>query len=135
MQTFLPYPSFAQSAQCLDRQRLGKQRVEALQLLKALNGETKGWVNHPCVKMWKGYEECLILYGLVICQEWGNRGYKDTCLAKILAYRKDGSFTWPSWLGHKAFHDSHKSNLLRKDPVHYSQFGWDVPNNLPYVWN
>lgn len=52
VQTFLPYPDFAQSAQCLDRQRLGKQRVEVLQLLKALKGESKGWKNHPAAKMW-----------------------------------------------------------------------------------
>ena len=34
MQTFLPYPDFARSAAVLDRQRLGKQRVEVLQILK-----------------------------------------------------------------------------------------------------
>lgn len=36
MQTFLPFPDFKQSAQCLDNKRLGKQRVECLQILKAL---------------------------------------------------------------------------------------------------
>lgn len=36
MQTFLPYEDFNQSTAVLDRQRLGKQRVEALQLLKAI---------------------------------------------------------------------------------------------------
>jgi hypothetical protein len=36
MQTFLPYKSFKDSARCLDNKRLGKQRVEALQLLKTL---------------------------------------------------------------------------------------------------
>ena len=33
MQTFLPFPDFQQSAAVLDRVRLGKQRVEALQIL------------------------------------------------------------------------------------------------------
>lgn len=36
MQTFLPYPSFELSARVLDDKRLGKQRVECLQILKAL---------------------------------------------------------------------------------------------------
>ena len=36
MQTFLPYPDFAASAAALDDRRLGKQRVEALQVLRAL---------------------------------------------------------------------------------------------------
>lgn len=36
MQTFLPYASFVASAKCLDNKRLGKQRVECLQILKTL---------------------------------------------------------------------------------------------------
>ena len=36
MQTFLPYPDFAESAKVLDNKRLGKQRVECLQIMKAL---------------------------------------------------------------------------------------------------
>lgn len=34
MQTFLPYSSFEESAKCLDNKRLGKQRVEAKQILE-----------------------------------------------------------------------------------------------------
>jgi hypothetical protein len=41
MQTFLPYPDFRESLESLDNKRLGKQRVEALQLTLALRcGET-----------------------------------------------------------------------------------------------
>lgn len=36
MQTFLPYDSFKKSARVLDQRRLGKQRVECLQILGAL---------------------------------------------------------------------------------------------------
>ena len=36
MQTFLPYPNFADSLDCLDYRRLGKQRVEAFQIINAL---------------------------------------------------------------------------------------------------
>jgi len=39
VQTFLPYPDFKQSAQTLDWKRLEKQRVEGMQLLKAILGE------------------------------------------------------------------------------------------------
>ncbi len=38
MQTFLPYADFERSAAVLDRQRLGKQRVETLQIFQALTG-------------------------------------------------------------------------------------------------
>jgi len=35
MQTFLPYADFARCAEVLDPRRLGKQRVEALQIMRA----------------------------------------------------------------------------------------------------
>lgn len=38
MQTFLPYADFKKSAQVLDGMRLGKQRVETLQIMQALLG-------------------------------------------------------------------------------------------------
>lgn len=43
-------------------------------------------------------------------------------------------YKYPSWFGKQEFHDSHKSNLLRKDPKHYGQFNWNVKSNLPYYW-
>ena len=70
MQTFLPEVTFTASAKALDNKRLGKQRVEVLQLLRALSGESKGWVNHPACKMWHGFEMALAVYGLAICDEW-----------------------------------------------------------------
>ena len=36
MQTFLPHPDFAATARVLDKRRLGKQRVEAIQVLRGL---------------------------------------------------------------------------------------------------
>lgn len=134
MQTFLPLPDFKLSASCLDRQRLGKQRVEVLQLLKALSGETKGWANHPAAKMWSNYKEALISYGVAICDEWIARGYKDTCLNKIKTYSLREPLVMPHWFGLSAFHQAHRSNLLRKDPEHYGQFGWPEPDDLEYVW-
>lgn len=133
MQTFLPYRSFTATAAILDRQRLGKQRVEVLQILKSLNGEGRGWKTHPAVLMWRNHEQTLIDYGVVICDEWIARGYKDTCRDKILSYRKvfpEGTDR-PSWLGDVLFHKSHKSNLKRKDPDYYQ---FDVPSDLEYVW-
>lgn len=136
MQTFLPYPDFCRSAECLDRQRLGKQRVEVLQLLRTLSSKTKGWQSHPATKMWRGHELDLISYGVAICDEWIARGYRDTCREKIstYVYRFGSSDECPPWLGNEEFHASHRSNLLRKDPDHYGQFGWIEPDNLEYVW-
>lgn len=79
MQTFLPEASFALAVSRLDRQRLGKQRVEARPRAIDATYEPPSWV------------------------------------------------TWD-------FIRSHRSNLLRKDPVWYGKFGWDVEPGLAYVW-
>jgi hypothetical protein len=138
--TFLPYENFHQSAQALDMRRLGKQRVEAYQLLRTLNGMTKGWVNHPCTNLWRGYEPALAEYALIVCVEWRERGYNDTVYDKVLAMYPDVIESYPCErppiIGKPDFHLSHKSNLLRKDNMHYSKFqGFDgVPDDLPYIW-
>jgi hypothetical protein len=138
MQTFLPYASFEQSAVVLDRQRLGKQRVEGLQLLRALSGMTKGWVNHPAAKMWRGHEWLLFDYTRTICSEWVMRGYTDTCYAKVTDLANEHGSMWgdvePLWLGVEAVHLSHRSNLVRKAPDHYGPLFPDTPDDLPYVW-
>jgi hypothetical protein len=132
MQTFLPYPDFEKSAKVLDYRRLGKQRVEALQILNILTGNTnkKGWRNHPAVLMWKGYERALMKYTNVIIAEWIRRGYKNNIpLYKI----GRGRIKMPPWLGHPNFHLSHRSNLMRKDRDHYSQY-FNTVDDLPYMW-
>ena len=125
MQTFLPNKSFKISAQMLDNKRLGKQRVEVLQILKALTLEKYGWKNHPATKMWVGHLNELVQYGTEICLEWRTRGFKDTCLEKIQAFHQyDIEQTMPEWWGNEALHSSHRANLIRKDYVHYSKFNW-----------
>lgn len=136
MQTFLPYASFRESARALDNKRLGKQRVECLQILKALTLPTYGWQNHPAVNMWRGYERAFIAYSLDVCDAWVARGYKDTCHRKIIDLAKGLPLLErrPHWLGDEAVHASHRSNLLRKDPQFYGKYAWSEPDHLPYVW-
>ncbi|TDD87785.1 cytoplasmic protein [Saccharopolyspora karakumensis] len=148
MQTFLPYPSFIDSAEVLDPRRLGKQRVEALQVLRALTVVGYGWQHHPAVAMWAGYEEALSCYGITICGVWTRTGSPDTC---ELGIREEWGATsglsvvrsqdelakaleLPPWLGDPAFHRSHRSALLRKNPDHYRRFFAGVANDLPYAW-
>lgn len=135
MQTFLPYPSFVESARVLDNKRLGKQRVEAYQILKALLDPTYGWQRHPAVLMWKGYEKELRSYGQICCKEWKERGFKDSLLQAFNSITTPYSRVIPIWIGDEQFHLSHQSNLIRKNPEHYRPiFGPDVPENLPYYW-
>jgi hypothetical protein len=182
MQTFLPYPDFAKSAAVLDNKRLGKQRVECLQILTALRFgpyqracndsifqipkwescperewqdepstflyRRTPWYNHPATKMWKAYPCTLLEYGTVMCREWCKRGFDDTCEEKMVAihYGQFGNGhvvtdvqhgcneLMTDWLGREDIHASHRSNLLRKNPQHYAQFGWTESADLPYVW-
>jgi hypothetical protein len=147
VQTFLPYPDFEQSARALDAKRLGKQRVEALQVVRALTWPTYGWANHPVVLMWKGFEEALGRYGFVCCTVWTELGFGDTCAATIAAdLRVIGVETvrtqpelaaagaLPTWLGDEALHRSHRSALVRKDPDRYRPIFPEVPDDLPYLW-
>ena len=135
MQTFLPYPSFAESAACLDSKRLGKQRVEALQIWNIVSGKrsTGGWINHPAVRMWRGHPDALALYTNIMITEWIKRGYNNTM--ELLKPIQLPEFTLPSWLGNADLHASHRSNLLRKDSEFYSQYNWSEPDDLPYVWS
>lgn len=148
MQTFLPYPGFADSAGILDARRLGKQRAETIQVLRALTIPGYGWRNHPAAKMWAGYEEAVVRYGLEICGVWSASGRADTCAATLRTDLTAGTGLTvirtqdelaaagdlPPWLGDPSVHRSHQSALVRKDPDHYRPLFPDVPEDLPYVW-
>lgn len=159
MQTFLPYPNFEQSAKCLDNKRLGKQRIEGLQILDALyrgpfsctncrqpsitchcshrNIRATPWYNHPATQLWKGYELQLCFYVQNVIDEWKSRGFKDKCEEKLeffLSHYEFSSSTLPWFIGLTEFHNSHKAALLAKYPEHYSQFNWDVEPEVKYLW-
>jgi hypothetical protein len=147
MQTFLPYPDFEASARVLDLKRLGKQRVEVIQVVRALTRPGYGWAHHPAVLMWKGHEEALGTYGLTCCRVWTELGFADTCAATITAdlltagvdrlrpqAELERAHALPSWLGDDAVHLSHRSALVQKDPDHYAPLFPDAPDDLPYVW-
>jgi hypothetical protein len=143
VQTFLPFDSFTASAAVLDDKRLGKQRVETMQIMTALV-EGRGWINHPATKMWKGFECALMEYQWAVCEEWTSRTtgkgipFKDTCLNKTAEIHSKtcnhGAYEYPSWLGNEEFHLSHQSNLIRKDPTFYRPEFPGVPSDLEYVW-
>lgn len=167
--TFLVSSDFKLSARLLDWRRLGKQRVEAYQILNIINHlnylstcfdidrgdslknyirriykkykkcnftlfyNTKeeryiqlrksvkisfdeykvinlGFCNHPAVRMWYDYPECLKHYINCHIDEWISRGYKNT----MIFYDVD-DFEYPSWCLDSNFHMNHKSALLKKE--------------------
>ena len=141
MQTFLPFPSFELSAESLDDKRLGKQRVECIQILHALTDPTYGWQHHPAVNMWRGYEWQLCNYGIAICYEWFySRLNRDTCEAQIQRIKyglQNPCYDMPPWFGNRELHRSHRANLLRKNFQFYKcKFSdWEqLDTAMPYVW-
>lgn len=158
MQTFLPYPSFAQSVRVLDRARLGKQRLENVQILRAITVPGAGYASHSATRMWRKNLHSLMLYHEAVIHEWVDvRGYKDKQWEKfhgilddhLALFPEDGrNEDEPFWIGDPEFHRSHQSNLLRKAHTmtddqmrrlgigrdYYDQFFPDVPDDLEYVW-
>lgn len=137
MQTFVPYgANFDLNARVLDRQRLGKQRVEAWQILNALRGLSKGWTNHPATVMWRDHQEALAHYAIAMCDEWIARGYNDTMRDRFVALAGRSLFftDLPVWLNRQDVMLSHRSNLIRKRPDIYGPIWPDVSDDLPYVW-
>jgi len=160
MQTFVPVTeSFEAIAKVLDNKRLNKQALEGWQILMNLlqldpQGEhrvSKGWSNHPAVKMWKGHEMALYLYIQAMVDEWKRRGYKSTigdkAKATITVAAKLGlvstTTTNPYWISSsKTFSEvatSHRLALLSKDYEWYSQFKWPEdqgtrPDTYEYLW-
>jgi hypothetical protein len=144
VQTFLPYPDFERTAEVLDARRLGKQRVEVLQILNAIHRTSGGWVNHPATRMWRGHEAALVTYGLALIDVWTRSGRADTVRDKILPHlhaepvRTQPELAalgmLPPWLGREDIHRAYRSALVRKMPEHYRPVFPDVENDLAYVW-
>ncbi len=147
MQTFLPYADFERSARALDLRRLGKQRVECIQVVRGLTVSDYAWRHHPAVKMWRGHLEALGRYSFTVCEVWRELGHADTCQDTIAAdLASAGTITvrtqaelaeaglLPPWLGDEDFHRRHQSSLVRKDPEHYRPQFPDVPDDLDYLY-
>lgn len=145
MQTFVPYDDHMRSAEVLDLARLGKQVIEAGQIIRALSDPDYGWQSHPATAMWRGHRGALFIYTACMHAEWFARRGKVhgawTNLCKwltdpdrnLLPFPTD-EHEEPGWLGRDDVHGSHRANLLRKDPIHYGAYGWTEDPALPYVW-
>jgi len=130
LQTFIPHgPDFLASADSLDNSRLGKQRAENIQIIRALLQPGYGWSNHPAVQMWSGHEGLLFAYHQAIVNEWTGRGNVDngtvaTFAQTLMQYapKQAANLYVPLWLENERVSESHKASLYRKAPEAYPQF-------------
>lgn len=147
---FLPEKTYIESARVLDKKRLGKQRVEAMQILTSLTHikwdnylnrtvhvSKYGWSNHPATKMWRGNEFQILQYIEAICQEWCDRGGSDTCLNKSREIFKASHLPEikkrPSWYSDR-ISSTHRQVLLFKEYDWYKQFDWSEKPKHEYYW-
>ena len=131
MQTFLSEHTFQGAARALDQKRLVKQLLEGRQIMAALAGETKGWVNHPATKMWRGSEYYLLFYLYAIAEEMRERGYKWENnwneIQRIYDYHfRDVLVNFPLWMKNDKERDrvvnTHRRSLYLKDPIYYARY-------------
>jgi hypothetical protein len=151
MQTFLVSPSFKFTASLLDNKRLGKQRVEAWQILNAnrkflahqdqfgpLSVPKVAWRNHPAVLMWRNYDGLLAMYGVYICKEWINRGFRDSLLDKFMEITLASPLVIPYWWAEERFQkkviQSHQQSLIFKYAEHYQPLFPNVKGRYGYYW-
>ena len=114
MQIFIIGSPF-ETARALDRRRLNKQVIECKQIMKAINGESKAWANHPCVKMYREHWEWLCYYQMTL-------GY-------LVEGDEMASRRWSGYADRfrPTFHtqeyfDQMKRRLYTKDNEHYKQW-------------
>lgn len=129
MQTFLPTSNFTEVARLLDYRRLGKQRVETLQILNAIEQGT-GWKHHPAVLMWANHTDALKVYGNKMIREWLRRGYKNN----MSGWHVPDHIEYPDWLDDPRVHESHRRNLIRKLPEHYGPMWPTLTPTEGYYW-
>ena len=137
--TFILSNDIKETMKILDYKRLGKQRVEAMQIINILTQiqslsqtQTKipGWSNHPIVLMWKGYINGLKYYCNCAIDEWIARGYKNTMEKYVIS-----DFIMPWWCLNIQVQMSHRASLYRKDPIYYDSIRPSIEYiNTGYIW-
>ena len=138
MQLFLPFADLSRSVKSLDKRRLWKQILEADQIINGV-----GWSNHPVIKMYRNneYTNFAIAYYNTALNEFVSERNGST---KYMPFVINSKIVYPPWWGNERFHQSHRSNLLRKAVNEKTELLTllgiqgitldNTPTDLPYVW-
>ena len=162
IELYVPYWKFDKTMASLDTKTLDESRYHAKLILDSIikdDYRKNPLIIESQVKMWKGCENAIALYGLMACREFMRRGKKDhnfrfhfqDFLLKLkpndpqyfgpdftfdkLNNDDDPALTefFPWFFGNKTFHLVQKSLLIRKSFEHYMPQWPGVPNNIP-LW-
>lgn len=128
LRTWLPFPDFRLSVQCLADVELKAVRLSAMRLLRCIeSGRTPACPSD--ISLWDGYGEALSLYGFLACTEARVRGYPCKLRPFFARRLPKGDFDLPQWVGDPAVHTAHKVELLRRRPQHYGLLWPEVDGN------
>lgn len=137
MMTFIVAADFVLNAHLLDDLRLGKQRIEARQILDAILIGTS-WSKHPIVHAWRPFVNALKYYTNCVILEWIRRGGQNN----LPLFDIPELILLPWWSQWDRLHQSHRAMLIRKDPFFYHDkftidqeyysYGYIWPHNIPY---
>lgn len=100
-------------------------------VLNCLHFSDNGGQDEPDVRMWRGYEQALVMYGLHACDVGGS-----DMAAQMIAnfYNPRREFVLPWWLGSGELHFSHQSQLIKADWKFYRPLFPTAPLWSPMLW-
>ena len=104
-----------QTAIYLDKKRLNKQIIECQQILDAITGKTKAWVNHPCTIQYREFVQWLYLYKQCL------KYYRNGCIKYAEFASIKANEIKPSFHTSEYF-DNMKRRLYTKNHEHYKQW-------------
>jgi hypothetical protein len=132
--TFIIADTPQECARLLHHRHLGKQRVEAYQIVNVIEKQTKGWSLHPATLMWMHHLDALKYYTNCMIDEWISRGYVNN----MKKYKLDHKPKMPWWFSWKPLQTSHKCSLLRKNEYYRGVLKlekWEKKYvNYGYIW-
>ena len=143
MQILLPYPDYEQTANALTPSILRHQVMDIITTLSVIHETARNlpmYEGHPSVMAWEGYAPQLAHFGLVCVEALQVRSLQAAKYRESLDWHLDtatsGEYSMdkPAWFGSPKLHRSHKSVLIRIDPLKYRRIWPSVPANLPEVF-
>lgn len=127
MQVFIIGTPF-ETAKSLDKKRLNKQIIECKQILKAIDGESEAWKNHPCTKQYEKHKIWLCYY--LMSLEYYKEGNKEASIR----YSNYANFYRPNFHT-KDYFNQMKRRLYTKDKSFYNQWNYLGESNINWYYD
>lgn len=147
METYIPYPSFAASAEVLSASERVMSFISAMATLSVIHevevvGASQEYIKrHPMVRLWREHDVFLFEYADAMYEAMspavqGKLAHRREALQRHLEWATSGSYSMepPRWLGDAEFHTQQQAALLRLNPEFYGPKFPDVSMTLVQTW-